>query len=1417
MAHRIFATYAPSGRLCAIAAWLIAASFTLADAAAEPAQSALKDVIELARPKLFGTPGGCNGDVFASAISDSGLIYLGGVFTNCEDVAAANVVSYDPASKQFRALTDATGSGTNGPVYALHLVGSDLYVGGNYFLAGGIAANSIARWDGSGWHAMGPHGQTGMDSLVFALTSRDNQLYAGGYFTVAGGQSANKIARWDGSVWSNLSEGTSNGITSPPVNENPSGVFALAFFGDQLYVGGVFTEVVGRPANNIARWSGSAWTTVGGEPGLGVDDEVLAMSANGSALYVGGEFRQAGGQTANHIAAWNGSAWQGLADGTDAPVRTVATVGDEVLVGGDFQQAGGLPANHVARWDGSSWSGLGVGQSNGVSATVQTVFVSAPKIYVAGRFTSAGNLLASHAAVFEAGLWTALGTGRGEGVNGEVFAVAVLGGELYVGGDFDQAGGMPANHIARWNGSAWAPLGTGPSNGVDARVNALAVIGSELFVGGNFRLAGGQPANFIARWDGASWSALGADAANGTNNRVLALAVQQGQLLAGGDFTQAGGASANYIASWNGSQWSSVGSGANNGVGAAVYSIAADQGTLFVGGEFNNAGTVMANFIASWDGASWASLGSGAGNGTSSRVRALAPSNAGLYVGGEFIAAGGSRAASVALWTGTQWLPLSDSVGNGVGSTVHALAILDEQLYVGGEFAVAADKLANGLARWDGENWTGLALDSPAQQVFALGSDGISVFAGGNGLTQTPLPVLQTTGPSGEPANGPSAQGAVSGDGRWIAFSTSASNLTAGSVNDGLSDVFLRDAISGQIVQISSDSLANKGMGEESFSAPALSASGETVGFAGSSGQVYSSFGGLARTASSSRGGEPGDGMSTAPSVAGDGGSVVFQTAATNLLDGVDGNGTVEDIVRKDLGSGGVTLITQSPGGEPANGPSFDPSSSADGQIVAFSTLATNLSSESVNRSESGKMGSIRQAMVGHGQGLGRSGTYVSRNLQSNVLGNGDSSSPRMTPDGRFGVFESSASNLVSGDTNGSSDIFYFELNNRQAVRLERVSVSRYGLQANGASRNPSISDDGTLISFETDANNLIELDQNDATDILVRSVATGDVLRLSRTVDNQQPNGSSVDPRLSGDGTTVVFGSAASNLSDNDSNDLSDVFASELRQTGQARATGVTNYSYTYWNPSEPGWGYNLQHQGNLLYGTWYTYAEDGAVMFLTVEAILQADGSFSGPIYRVAGTPFELINNAQAFTSITQVGEGAMVFLAEGKLQFSYDINGVAQVRALERFTFSDSPPVCVGTLESRNGTGNYSDLWWNSAEPGWGLTLAHQGDVIFLLWYTYGVGGRDQWISASMLIRQADGSYRGDLQRPDSGTPLLEINGPATSFPVPAVGDASLRFNNGETGVFTYTLDGISQSKPIERFVVVAADQPLPLCSP
>jgi trimeric autotransporter adhesin len=1270
--------------------------------------------------KLFGVPGGCNGHIFAMTVAPSGLIYIGGEFSVCEEVPASLVVAYDPRSQRFLALGEGSRNGVNGSdpsVYALTLSGTDLYVAGHFDQAGGEPANSIARWDGQQWSALGSGENNGTSGIIYDLAATADGVYAAGNFDLAGGQSANRVARWDGSQWSTLGSGIS-GVEDGYVG-------ALALVGSDLYAGGSFDTAGGVAAHPPARGDRTAWAALGSGPGNGTDAPVNALAVSGSELLVGGQFTTAGGQSANHVARWNGSAWSVLGSASDNgvgdAVYALLVSGTDVYAGGNFGDAGGQPARSIARWNGLAWSGLGEDSANGVNSTVFAIVQSGSDLFLGGYFDQAGGEPANFAARWNGSFWSALGSGAGNGVNNVIEALAVNGNDLYVGGRLSQAGGQPANYVARWNGSAWSSLGDGPGNGVNSDVLAMGIAGGDLIVGGYFSQAGGQPANLIARWNGSAWSTLGDGLGGGDYPSVQSITAVGSDLYVGGEFIEAGGQAAYKIARWNGSTWSALGVGAANGLSRGdfigVQAIAAAAGNLYVGGNFTEAGGQPARQIAKWNGSNWSTLGVGIDNGVNSTVYALAVLGNDLYAGGNFFEAGGVEAYGVARWNGTTWSSLGSDASNGVNGAVRALAVSGSTLYVGGSFTVAGGQPANGLARWDGSHWTGLSVDAPPQVVRALTSDGDSLYAGGAGLSQTPLPDLQSRALLGAAANGASSSAVVSRNGSVLGFVSEASNITSGDAN-GRSDIFVRDRILGQTQRASSIAENLNGGASEAFSEPALSADGTRLAFSGSSGQIYAALQGSGRVLSSSALGALGNAASRRVQLPGSGELAFFDSQASNLLPVADENGAVSDIFMKDLASGAVQLISRGPNGEPANGASSSPWASDDGQSIVFQTLATNIVPAAALQPDHGKAGTVLQATMMRGGGFGQTRFYLSRNLGTGELGNADSTQVKLTPDGRYGVFESLASNLVDGDSNQSSDIFRFEINNNALVKLERVSVSRHGFQSNGASKNASISDDGQFVTFETNASNLIELDRNDTSDILVKWMVTGELLRLSRTVDDQQPNGPSSAPAMAGDGSAIVFASAASNLSPGDSNGQPDVFAVPLRGSGPVNPSGA------WYDPAQDGHGLQMELlPGNRLLAFWYTFDPAGHPAYFLGDGAfdghsatlnnLRPVGSFFPPNFN----PAQL--DLQSFGSMTirfdSCAEGLVSFnLPQGFGQGSMRLARLTQPLGVA-CNSSTSAPVSERMAAA-------SGVWYNPQLDGQGLVIESLGgDLLLATWYS------------------------------------------------------------------------------------------------
>lgn len=303
-------------------------------------------------------------------------------------------------------------------------------------------------------------------------------VYATGDFTTIGGVAANRIAKWNGSVWSALGAGLdSNG-------------FALAIGPDgSVYVGGAFANAGGVAAAKIAKWNGAAFSALSsGMNGTVVD--ALAIDKNGN-LYAGGDFTTAGGGAASRIAFWNGTAWAALgagitvAGGGGGPqVRTIAIAPDgSVYVGGDFVTAGAVTANSIAKWNPTTaaWTGLSTGViSAGLAGTVSGIAVSSAGIvYATGLFTTAGGIAVGSIAQWNGVVWAAMGTPNLASGN----AISIdSSGMVYAAGGFTTAS-SGLDHIGMWNGTVWSPIDlTIPGLGVVV-VRTVLNVGTDLYFG----------------------------------------------------------------------------------------------------------------------------------------------------------------------------------------------------------------------------------------------------------------------------------------------------------------------------------------------------------------------------------------------------------------------------------------------------------------------------------------------------------------------------------------------------------------------------------------------------------------------------------------------------------------------------------------------------------------------------------------------------------------------------------------------------------------------------------------------------------------------------------------------------------------------------------------------------------------------
>lgn len=381
----------------------------------------------------------------------------------------------------------------------------------------------------------------------------------------------------------------------------------------------------------------------------------------------------------------------------------------------------------------------------------------------------------------------------------------------------------------------------------------------------------------------------------------------------------------------------------------------------------------------------------------------------------------------------------------------------------------------------------------------------------------------------------------ISGSGRFVVFETSADNLSPGDTNEE-SDVFVRDRKSGRTERVSLRSNGAQGNSWSGYAA--ISGNGRFVAFTaeasnlvqGDTNGVQDVFVHDRRTDTTARisingRGRQGNGDSAYPSISATGRFVVFSSGATNLVPN-DANG-FRDLFVHDRLTGTTKLVTVRSNGVQANASTgyINPGAiSADGRFITFDSQASNLVKGDANA-----MGDVFVRDVA-------TGTTARVSVSSTGdEGDGASRDPSISADGRFVAFPSVATNLVVSDGNAEQDVF---VHNRQRGTTRRVSVSSADEEADGPSGGyASISADGRFVAFESFAENLIANDANNTTDVFVRDRKRRTTVRVSLTNAGAEGNSSSGYPFLSANGRFVAFQSEATNLVGNDTNATTDIY----------------------------------------------------------------------------------------------------------------------------------------------------------------------------------------------------------------------------------------------------------------------------------
>lgn len=584
------------------------------------------------------------------------------------------------------------------------------------------------------------------------------------------------------------------------------------------------------------------WTAFGGTCGSNGLILTCKIDTSTGHIYVAGTFSIIGGIVANNIAKWDGTQWNSLGSGTNGQVRDMIFKDGELIVIGSFTQAGGISSGKVAKWNGNSWISMHL--SNSSQTVIGSVEIYNDTLYLGMRMSSAYTTMYKRSGsiwlavpnspdyivdlhVLNNNLYIARNGGvyvydgnsftnlvqNNVNIIGTISTITSKGDSIIVGGSLTWIDGVYVNKLALWNGTSWSALGS-----FNSSVNALHVFNNELYVAGGFNdpaylphlrklnsnnvwqnvastgngitcmtsfnneliMAGSfdQFNNFVVagliKFSNNTWSTICGPNTNGLNSWVydqinynddLLLGglflgtrditsrglikydgnnlVQFGpelsgsvtcffkdgnNLYLGGGFTKFDGVTCNNILKYDGNSWSTLGSGVNS----VIYSITKFGNDIVAAGAFTTAGGASANRIAKWNGTSWSALGSGLNN----TVNSICVYNNELYAAGKFNTAGGVSALRIAKWNGTTWSNLGTGLGNTVTTItqdVNTITSDNNFLYAGGSFPSAGGNTANRIiSKWDGSSWSPLGAGLLSGEVKKLVIHNDTLYAGGN-------------------------------------------------------------------------------------------------------------------------------------------------------------------------------------------------------------------------------------------------------------------------------------------------------------------------------------------------------------------------------------------------------------------------------------------------------------------------------------------------------------------------------------------------------------------------------------------------------------------------------------------------------------------------------------------------------------
>lgn len=359
-----------------------------------------------------------------------------------------------------------------------------------------------------------------------------------------------------------------------------------------------------------------------------------------------------------------------------------------------------------------------------------------------------------------------------------------------------------------------------------------------------------------------------------------------------------------------------------------------------------------------------------------------------------------------------------------------------------------------------------------------------------------------------------------------------------------------------------------------------------------------------------------------------------------------------DDIFIRDREAGTTTLVSVAADGGPTNGQSMQPAISANGRYVVFLSYATNLVGDPAETP------SVRRVYVRDLQ------TQTTERVIHAFNGgppNDDTLQPSISGDGRLVTFHSFATDLVPGDTNAKADVFIVD---RDSDTTRLVSVGTGGIQADGSSTAPEISDDGHTVLFTSVATNLVEGDNNGVKDAFVADLENDSIEMASVSPSGAPGNGVSdtLGSSITPDGRFVAFQSDASNLIPNDTNSDNDVFLRD-RATGRTERVNVDSDGIEIAKSNSP----SLSDDGR--YVAFYSIAPGEDPTSFTWGSDVWLLDRVTRATELISATPFGLPNKYQNENPIVSGDGSYVVFQTDGGEFVPSDSNGAMDIVGRDR----------------------------------------------------------------------------------------------------------------------------------------------------